>query len=182
MGDMIIPMDAEAIREWRANRKPGHTRHAYEFKGPGRGGVDRANPVHDPDQTPEQMDPDRGMDLPPLPGGIAEERWTRDEFERRVLAWVRSAKTPEEKRRIREIVQHRVGILKATSPLQFSHIDDKSLEEQLIATLKAKSQAAVERVYKERGWAGRQNLDLIRSERPADGGKMLLPGQTGRRS
>jgi hypothetical protein len=179
-GDRLIPMDAEAIREWRRNIPEGHSRHAYEFKSPGRGGVNRDNPVHDPDQSPELMDPERGMDLDPLPEGRATPLEARDELERRVLAWVRSVKTPAQKRMLREIVQQRVELLKATSPIQFSHIDSASLEDQLIATLKAKAQEGVERVYTRRGWVKPHDFDLVGSAAPATAEKVLLPGQKGR--
>jgi hypothetical protein len=180
-GDRIIPMDAEAIREWRENLPDGHSRKAYEFMGPGRGGVNRDDPVHDPDQSPEPLDPDRGFDLEPLPKGIRAPLETIDEMEQRVLNWVRSAKTHEEKERIREIVQHRVGIIRATSPNQNTHISDEDLESMLIRHLKAKARAATERVYNRRGWAKPQDFDLVRSAAPATEAKLLLPGQQGRR-
>jgi hypothetical protein len=122
------------------------------------------------------------MDLDPLPKGIADPLETIDELERRVLAWVRSVKTPAQKRLLREIVQERVALIRATSPNQNTHVSDEDFEAGLIRHLKAKSQAATERVYNRNGWSGRHDFDLDRSAAPANDVKLLLPGQTGRQT
>lgn len=172
LDDRLELLGPDEIRRWRENPPPGHTRHAYAFRGPG--GRD------DPDQLIPRLSPDEGMvdgnnvtlGVDPLPGDIEEARKATETFVQMMLDWARSPAH----------AQHRLDrakILKATSPLQFSHISEEDLADQLAEIAVEKAKEAVARTYRMNGWD--KGVDLDRTTSPANATPVLLPGQTGKR-
>lgn len=171
LDDRLELLGPDEIRRWRENVPPGHTRHAYTFRGPG--GRD------DPDELIPRLSPDEGyvdgdsatLSLDPLPGGIEDARKATETFVGMMLEWARSP--VHAKHRL-----ERAKVLKATSPLQFSHISEEDLADQLADIAIEKAKEAVARTYRMNGWD--KGVDLGRTTSPANATPVLLPGQRGR--
>ncbi len=160
----------DELRQWRQNVPDGHTRHAYEFKGPGG--------REDPDATPAPLASAEGavegetvfMQPKPLEPGVEQGRRVVARYGLMLANWARTN---------REFFMSRAKLLRATSPMQFSHVTDDQLADQLASMVEEKAKAAAERVYRQRGWTKPELLGMAR-ERPSTAKELLLPGQKGR--
>jgi len=160
----VEPMTSDDLTYWRANVPEGRTRSvgpAFSSWG-GRG---------DPDQTAPTADRyEEGVavvDLPALPAKRPEGRELTEVVAARFLDWARDGK--------RDWFLGRAKMLKATSPLQFSHLSDAQLAAQLHAVVLEKARVAVERNAARHGWYRRADLDLQTSGVAAQ--PIYLPGQ-----
>jgi hypothetical protein len=171
------PMTAEEIRRHRLTRPPeGHQREGFSFA--------RMGGLDDPDEElalpgPDDVVEGNAVQLAPRP--LGEPLRGRELFEavkQHYLNWCREN---------RQFFRQRAAMLKATSPLQFSHMTQQQLEDYLTSdaflnqAAEEKAKAACARAAKVFGWDEAQILDLVPTghkvdERP----KILLPGQEGR--
>lgn len=169
VGERTHLLGPDEIRRWRENVPPGHTRRAFVFRGPGG--------RNDPDQPIPALSPDEGvvvgdsvhLDTPELEKGIRDGRDTTERFVKMLLEWARSPRHEEHR-------LARARILKATSPMQFSHMTEQQLADELAEIAVEKAKEAVARTYRMRGWD--RGVDLDRTTGPATPAPVLLPGQT----
>lgn len=150
---LIVMLGSTDIARWRASRRPGHTR----FVAPPAlrpGGRD------DPDEPLASFGPDDVVDgdtvrvsAPASPGGVEDPRRATERYMGMIAGWARSH--PER-------MLERAQWLKQTSPLQFAHMTDRQLADELTRIIEEKAKAAVELTYKRRGWSRRLDLDLVR--------------------
>lgn len=165
---LVVVMGSTDIARWRASRRPGRTR----FVAPPAlrpGGRD------DPD---EPLSPLSDLDVvvgdsvsvaaPPLPGGVEDPRRATERFMGMIAGWARAHP---------EFMLERARLLKETSPLQFAHMTDRQLADELTRIVEEKAKQGVERVYNRNGWSRRLDLDLVPTgERPSVPASVLVRG------
>lgn len=129
----------------------------------------RGNPL---DDTDRMVDGTVEVPLAPLEPGILDARAAVDKFLGMILRWAKE--NPQ-------FMLERARILKATSPLQFSHMTDEQVAGSLLTEIATrKAQEGVESVYKRRGWVRTPYADLVAERTPRPSEPVLLPGQQGK--
>lgn len=150
------------LAEWRRTRNTAPAPWRIETRG---------NPLTGDDRL---EDGDAVVALPPRPAGILDAREATHQYLGMILNWAK--KHPE-------FMLERARILKATSPLQFSHMSDEELAGSLLATIaEEKAKAAVEHAYKANGWVKPLTVEWEASGAPRPTQAVLLPGQEGRKA
>lgn len=152
-------LTGEELAKWRSNK---------QLVSPWRIET-RGNPLEGADRIVNET---AEVPLAPLEPGIMDARAAVDKFLGMILRWCKE--NPQ-------FLLERARILKATSPLQFSHMTDEQLAGSLLTEIATrKAQEGVERVYKQRGWARAPYADAVANQAPRPAGAVLLPGQQGR--
>lgn len=169
--DDVVPLDQNEIADWRRSKPEGATRTV----GPA---FQRPGGLADPEEATSPLTANDRYDgsnvsvaLDPLPKGRLEPRAAVEEYCRRVMTWAKSN---------RQFFAARARVLRQASPLQFSHLTDDQLADQLYSMVIEKAKAGVERTYAENGWLKPKDFDIHYGDAPANGGALLLPGQKGR--
>jgi hypothetical protein len=172
-GVHVETVDNDALKRWRrgesAARRKGRRRTAIV-------GMADPNDATRGKSEPVVQDDAGGYRLSREPDPIrkAEPRELIEDYQAKLMAWATADKA---------MYLSRARMLRETSPLQFSHLTDEQLAEQLqhhmLAELaREKARAAVERNAHRLGFDGAMDLSLVGAGKQT--GPVYLPGQTGR--